>query len=95
MDPIIITLIAGFVIPAIVAAVTKSRAHPVLKTGVTAVLSAAATASAVFITGGIAVFSAATLKLFASAFASALVSYQSLWKQLHVNEKVAPDKGLS
>lgn len=94
MDPIFITLIVGVFIPAIVAYVTKSSANPLIKTGITGILSAAASASAVFITGGIAVFSAVTFKLFASAFAAAIISYKAGWKVVDIDNKVAPDKGI-
>lgn len=90
-----VNVILGFIIPVLTAVVTKASASPVLKGAVTLTLSAIAGLinTAITITGE-AVFSQAMVQQATLTWLIALASYLGLWKQLEINNKLAPEFGL-
>jgi hypothetical protein len=95
ISAILVTLIVTMILPALVAAVTKSSASPGIKQFVTALL-AAVTGLVVTSTqlDGTAVFGKESALLALSTFIAAQATYWGLWRPHAVNDKLAPAAGL-
>lgn len=94
LDATTITLLTGFLVPLIVATVTKAKASSVFKAFVTGILSAGVVGlNAIVGPAGTAVLSQESLTIAAKAFVVAFTSYESFWKHLDINAKLFPYNG--
>jgi hypothetical protein len=96
ISALVVTVVVSYVIPIITAFLTKSSASTNTKNLVTAVLAAV---NGLIVGGvvndGTAVLSKESIIFAIGSFILANTSYITLWKPRQINQKAAPDKGLS
>lgn len=95
LSALTVTLLGSFLIPAIVALITKSSAGVWLKQFVTGLLAAAtALISTTTQLDGTALLSSSSILMALGAFILAQATYVSVYKPHDVNSKMAPSRGL-
>jgi hypothetical protein len=95
LSALIVTLIGSYLIPAVVALITKSNANTWLKQFVTGLLAAVtALISTATQLDGTALISTSSILLALGSFILAQATYVSVYKPHNVNARTAPMRGL-
>lgn len=90
------TMLTGLVLPFVVALITKASASSTFKGVIGIILAAlAALIERATLTDGGAVFTSALLFDVLMVYGPQLLTYLGVWKQVDLNSKIAPTKGLS
>lgn len=95
LTPVVWTILTGLVMPFVLALLMKASANPTIK-GVVGILAAflAALIERATLADGQHVISAALLLDMLMIYAPQLLTYLGLWKQVGINDKVAPRIGI-